>query len=264
MVNIWIPRSTFQKHLAQAIYSCCLLFQFMRMRYTLCYVEREERVWDTRTKSGKATAITFYAVSLAYSLDPVCRERPECGSHGCSILGRSRPHPPRCNQRTYESWSACAHCCSHHLNWWPFPSPYSNEESNTNMDILKCVWNILNFDTDLQWHTMPWTYPMSRYVRGRKFIIEACEARFRLHLRPGMERDKFPEIHSHEYLPTIRWYLASVPGFAKWQNRVAATALFQLHDQGNSIRPCKTTSLPFVLKNGTESRHGGGKRGRLI
>ena len=31
----------------------------------------QESYGDTATKNGRATAITFYAVSLAYSLDPV-------------------------------------------------------------------------------------------------------------------------------------------------------------------------------------------------
>ena len=46
-----------------SISTICKFERFMYMRYTLCYIERsgKESYRDTRTKSGKATAIMFYA-----------------------------------------------------------------------------------------------------------------------------------------------------------------------------------------------------------
>ena len=46
-----------------SISTICKFEQFMCMHYMLCYIERsgKESYRDTKTKSSKATAITFYA-----------------------------------------------------------------------------------------------------------------------------------------------------------------------------------------------------------
>ena len=135
-IIIYICRTSFRIYLS-SISTICKFEQSMCMRYTLCYIERsgKEIYGDTRTKSGKATATTFYAiVCLAYHIDPVGVARADWG---------------HTHQRATHATSMRAHSCS---NWWPFPSPYSNacneEFNNCKLSInLISTCRIINTQT---------------------------------------------------------------------------------------------------------------------
>ena len=112
-----------------SISTICKFVHFIRMRYKLCYRGKgvKESYWDKRTESSKTTAKTFYA-ELAWryqsSWSSGIGSGPRVAAMAAQVLA-DRGHTHQLIACKIKR--ACAYLgCSHHLNWEPFPSPYSN------------------------------------------------------------------------------------------------------------------------------------------
>ena len=133
------------------MHMCC------KLHVHVCYSGREN-YRDTLTESGKATAKRFY-VELARCYQPSWSSGIGSGLRVAAMAAQLLADRGHTHQLiAYKR--ACAYLsCSHHLNWQPFPSPYSNVMRTQTQGTAAVASNAkLWGNSDTQCHFK--TYPM--------------------------------------------------------------------------------------------------------